>query len=485
MAKTGILGMKQKYYVVVAISVLLLGLSLSISFINYYNALKSSKEQLIHHSLPLSLDNIYTVIQKNLIEPYLVSSMMANDTFVQDWLMQNNPDEHKIAQYLGAIKNKYNMDNAFLVSEYTKNYYAQSGFIEKIDSNNTHNQWYFEFKQSSNTHEINLDSNSNLSNQLMMFINYKIFNSSYQLLGITGIVLKISYIDEMLQRFRVNYNFLVTFFNKEGRVILAERGLTSAKNIDEIPYYGSHKEEILSKETRLFEYEKDGYTYILTSKYIPELNLYLTVDVKLDTFTKDVRQSFIINFLVSLLITFLVAFTVYRLIRNHNAKLEFLAQNDTLTHLPNRRHFEEFLGKKIDRFKAKGDVFYLLFFDIDDFKSINDTKGHFVGDMVLKEVASIAMQFLQKDEMLARWGGEEFVMTYMPKIESNLFDEIEQLRKRIATDDTLAKYAGRFVTASIGVSGIRFDDTLGSLIVRADVAMYRSKQHGKNRVTLD
>jgi len=78
--------LNNKYKIVILISLLLIILSISITFINYFVSLNSTEKHLRTQSLPLSLDNIYTEIQKHLIEPYLVSSMMANDTFVQDWI---------------------------------------------------------------------------------------------------------------------------------------------------------------------------------------------------------------------------------------------------------------------------------------------------------------------------------------------------------------------------------------------------------------
>lgn len=81
--------MNSKYKIAIIIGVLLVVLSISITSINYFVSLNNTQQQLKNQALPLSLDNIYTEIQKHIIEPYLVSSMMANDTFVQDWLIND------------------------------------------------------------------------------------------------------------------------------------------------------------------------------------------------------------------------------------------------------------------------------------------------------------------------------------------------------------------------------------------------------------
>jgi len=93
--------MNSKYRVILLITILLIILSFSISTVNYFVSLDSAQKQLKNQSLPLSLDNIYTEIQKHIIEPYLVSSMMANDTFVHDWLLK---DENKMALLKQSIQ---------------------------------------------------------------------------------------------------------------------------------------------------------------------------------------------------------------------------------------------------------------------------------------------------------------------------------------------------------------------------------------------
>ena len=283
--------MNNKYKIVVLISFLLIILSISITFINYFVSLSSTEKHLKTQSLPLSLDNIYTEIQKHLIEPYLVSSMMANDTFVQDWILKDELNNNKIKEYLEAIRNKYAMFATFLVSEKTGNYYTQDGLLEKIEKENPNNSWYFRFKQIPENHEINLDFNNNLSNSLIMFINYKIFDSKYSYIGATGVALKISYINDMLKMFRQKYHFKVYFLDEKGNIVLSERDIILEKNIDEITNLKKYKNDIISKEPLSLEYESNNKkfrTYIEfalekpqdepSSDFFYALRLYLTGD---------------------------------------------------------------------------------------------------------------------------------------------------------------------------------------------------------------
>ena len=375
--------MNSKYKIVVVISILLVILSLSITSVNYFVSLNSTQKQLRDQSLPLSLDNIYTVIQKHIIQPYLVSSMMANDTFVQDWILEEEINPNKIKQYLSSVKNKYGMFTSFLVSEKSGKYYSQNGFVEKIQKENNNNKWYYDFRDIQENHEINLDFNEHLSNSMVMFINYKIVDSNFRYLGATGVGLKISYIDDMLKMFRLKHHFKVYFVDQTGKIVLSERKIIKEKSLDNMQHLKAFKDQLISKEPSSIEFEKDGYLHLLNTKYIPELNLYLLVEANLNDFTKDVKQIFFLNLFVALFISTIVIFITVYLIKNYNKKLERLAGKDQLTNINNRRVFEQKLNNFIDLNKREKREITLFFMDIDDFKRVNDEFGHAIGDRVL------------------------------------------------------------------------------------------------------
>lgn len=476
--------MHSKYKIVIIISFLLIILSFTISTINYFVSLNNAQKQLRTQSLPLSLNNIYSDIQKHIIEPYLVSSMMANDTFVQDWLSHDEQNSQKIQKYLEVIKNKYNMFNAFLVSDKTKNYYTQNGFIETISEEKADNKWYFTFKNIQNKHEINLDFNASLSNSMMMFINYKIINNKYEFLGATGVALKISYINDMLKHFRVNHNFTVTFFNEKGEIVLAEKEILKQKSLNEIKELRAYKDLILSKETHLVEYKKDGVIHMLNSKYIPELELYLTVDANLKDFTEDVKSMFYFNIFISLAITIIISLIVYFVIKSYSGRLEYLSHYDSLTEISNRRDFEEKLKKQLlllKRDKQQREL-SVIFMDVDNFKDINDSKGHAMGDRVLKRVAQIFKNTLRETDLIARWGGEEFIISLLDSSLEDSVEVAEKLRYILESDLELKELLGSNITGSFGVTMYKQTDSMEQLISRADEAMYISKNNGKNQV---
>lgn len=474
--------MKSRYQIVTIITFLLVTLSLIISVVNYQVSLKSAQVQLRERALPLTVDNIYTEIQKHIIEPNLIASMMAQDTFLKEWLIFHEDDVDKISTYLETIKNKYKMFTTFLVSEKTRNYYTTHGLLEKVVEGNPNNAWYFRFMNTPNVHEINLDFNEYIDDSMIMFINHKIYNEQYHTIGATGIGLKISYVNDMLKHFRQKYSFNVYFLNQDGEVVLYEHGMNPLRSLADVPELNFLGDLILSKESRILDYSRAGEEYLLNTKYIPELDLYLVVEAKLSGFTKEVKRTFYFNLLSSLLATLVIAFLILKTIKKHHLNLSYLAQYDDLTNLKNRRVFNEELQHFLLLSQRRHSYLSLLFFDLDDFKKINDKFGHQTGDKVLIRIADILQHNLRQTDIMGRWGGEEFIIAL---IDTDLDDAkiiAEKLKTDIEKDDVLSQLTDKNVTASFGLTTLNSKDTMDSLLSRADDALYEAKKGGKNRI---
>ncbi|WP_457641855.1 diguanylate cyclase [Persephonella sp.] len=169
-----------------------------------------------------------------------------------------------------------------------------------------------------------------------------------------------------------------------------------------------------------------------------------------------------------------------------HAKTE--ASIDFLTGLVNRRRFERAVEDAIRDYENRNYPFSLIYVDIDNFKDINDNYGHQVGDIVLKEVATIFKFYLRANTIIGRIGGEEFAIL-LPGVE--LEDAIkiaERLRNIIQNREIrikLDKEQILKVTASFGLTQVKKGDTVDSILHRADMAMYRAKKSGKNRVEVE
>lgn len=169
-----------------------------------------------------------------------------------------------------------------------------------------------------------------------------------------------------------------------------------------------------------------------------------------------------------------------------NERLERLAITDGLTGLYNHRHFREHLQKEFDRASRYKLPLSCMIFDVDDFKALNDTHGHLVGDMVLREIAERAQRSVRKSDLIARYGGEEFVVVMPQTGREGAEVEGERIRAVVADNPYGDLPPGKPVTISGGVSILDHETMLNAedLLRAADQALYQAKRSGKNRVIL-
>ena len=171
---------------------------------------------------------------------------------------------------------------------------------------------------------------------------------------------------------------------------------------------------------------------------------------------------------------------VNKILNEKAMQYEMMSVTDKLTGIYNRGKFEMELNSEIQRVtRYHSEPFSLIFLDIDNFKKINDTYGHSVGDRVLKKIAVLFQAALRTTDTFSRWGGEEFVIIMPHTPLSKGTEAAEKLRQII--DKEKIKEVDH-VTCSFGVTEFSEDDDIQSIILRADNAMYEAKKQGKNRV---
>ena len=162
-----------------------------------------------------------------------------------------------------------------------------------------------------------------------------------------------------------------------------------------------------------------------------------------------------------------------------NEKLEWLVSVDSLTGIFNRRRLDETLEIEVERSSRYGESLSIILFDIDHFKTVNDTWGHQVGDEVIAGVARIAKELTRKSDVVGRWGGEEFlIIAPQTKLAgAEAFGE----KLRGALEDVRFP-SGIGITASFGIARLQYNEPVTLLLNRADQALYRAKRLGRNRI---
>jgi diguanylate cyclase (GGDEF)-like protein len=159
-----------------------------------------------------------------------------------------------------------------------------------------------------------------------------------------------------------------------------------------------------------------------------------------------------------------------------------LAATDVLTGLANRRHGSDTLARELARAERYRHGFCVALVDIDHFKRVNDTLGHSVGDRVLAHVARVLRQAVRKSDLVARWGGEEFLLLLTSTPTGGARFAAERIRAAVAASPFIDGDGNKLeITISIGVAMCQGQNA-DALIDAADRALYRAKSAGRNRV---
>jgi len=469
-------------------AILLSSITIS-NYLNYKASERSVRDNIINGVLPLTRDNIYTEIQTNLIRPVFLSSIMANDTFLKDWAISGENDTSKIIKYLRTIKEKYGFFSTFFISEKTKRYYHFSGIAKTISKDNPHDQWYFKFVNSGLEYDLDVDTNEAEKNVLTIFINHRTLDYRKNLLGVTGVGLKMDKITALLKSYKDLYGSMVYLVDTDGIVQAhPNEKLTEQADIHKLKGVKDIADTILStkSDTAMYEFYRNYEHVLLTVRYIPEFNWFLFVEIDENSRMGNIMKNIILNLLLGILMSCAVIVICIFVVNHFQSKLEYMAVTDELTGANNRREFDLQFRKSVYNYNRSAVPFSLIIFDIDHFKSINDTMGHITGDSSIKTIADIARGGLRLTDLLVRWGGDEFIILTHGDEDSALL-AAERIRKQVESSAFFNKHDDGSerkgeLTISCGVSAFKKGDTLDSILARADAALYKAKKEGRNRI---
>lgn len=460
---------------------------LATSLASYYAALDSIRDNIVNIELPLTSDNVYSEIQKDLVRPVLIASMMARDTFVRDWVMNGEQDIAQMTRYLHEVQEHYGAVTSFFVSANTHTYYQAKGVLKQVKQGEPRDAWYFRVRDMQAPYEINVDVDMANQDRLTFFINYKVFDYQQRFIGATGVGLTVDAVVQLIDDYQARYARSVYFVDSAGRIALTGAsggplGARVGQSLGDVPGLEELQAKLMQPQGGHFEYQEHGRGHFLNVRFIPELDWYLFVDKYENGAVAGIRRSLYLNLLVCLLVTALALGLVSIALRRYQTRLAALATTDTLTELPNRRGFDLLANQAIQEARRNQSPLCALLLDLDHFKQLNDSHGHLAGDTVLRGFARQLGDNLRQSDIICRWGGEEFILL----LKDNTPEQARQLGEKIRqqTEQSRFSHAGSSlqITTSIGLAELQADDALDQLIGRADRALYRAKQTGRNRL---
>ncbi|CAH9065813.1 hypothetical protein PSECIP111951_03444 [Pseudoalteromonas holothuriae] len=446
------------------------------SWFSFHMAHNSLSEGIIDETLPLTSHVISTDLQKQLQGPIYVAQSMAQNHFIHLWLKNGSANSEQLFAFLNKTKTLFKSKTSFLVDHSTQTYYHFDGQAHQLNFSSPESDWYkATIEESQRDYVLNVDASPQDNFSPIVYVNHKIIVNN-ALLGVTGVGIQLSDLQQLITHYQQQYKRKIYFADHQGRLIFYNQ--SKLPNHTLASEFASHHSEIISRPHYKFSINKQGVQRLINSRYIPDLGWHLMVE---QTFTPEtsLTDALFANLLLGGVITLCILAIAQLTFNQYQTRLESIALTDKLCNVLNRQAFEPQLQRHIQRAQNSRVPLSLLLLDIDHFKQVNDQYGHLVGDQVLKHFAKLCKSVARNNDILCRWGGEEF-MILMPNSYIKHAEQLsERLRTALATCDCEVS-----ITISIGVAQYQPQESEDDFIKRADDALYRAKRLGRDRSEL-
>lgn len=315
----------ERIRLVPVLTVLLVAGFLITSLASFFVSRESLRSEIVQNELPLTGDNIYSEIQRDLLRPVFISSVMATDTFLRDWVLSGEDGVDKITRYLLEIKSKYNTVTSFFVSEATRTYYHASGVLKEVSEGDTRDKWYFRVKELGEDYEINVDPDKANEDAMTIFINYRVYDYDHNYIGVTGVGLTVNAVKTLIEEYQRRYNRTIYFIDDSGKVTLSGSGFPHPQmtiaNTDFWPLFRTYLGE---RGGHSFSYDDNGQVVHTNIRYIDEFKWHLVVEQPEHEAVREIYRTLLINILLCLLVTAVVVFLVNLSVSAYKKRIETL-----------------------------------------------------------------------------------------------------------------------------------------------------------------
>lgn len=415
-------------------------------------------------------NSVYIGINEVIFDGADIGAFISKDPFIVDTFFSdeiNNVD--KLSTYLNTAEDIYEYDNIYIASYNTNKCYNKTGYSQSFSELKETDLWFYDRKEKatptdsySTLNAVDADGNE------LLYLTYVIFDETTAPQGM--VLIGLDYDKSMTQIYKsaeqLNTKiFLVTPDYSYDAL------LTSDDNVDLSFIDKSLIETIHDEQFHFYELNNQ----FVSIKFSREMNRYLIVVQEL---SNHLMNSFLLTGTIILLVLVIIAIILLKIFSDSSKKIMQHASLDTLTGVMTRRSYNSKIEEALELCQNYQIKSSLIFIDIDHFKTINDTKGHDFGDMIIKDVAKLLKDSKRSDDYLFRWGGDEFAI-----IARCSLDHALRLSKRILDGAQEIEWAeGKGVTLSIGVSEVSPKDTKKECFNRVDEALYYAKEQGRNQI---
>lgn len=468
----------RKLHFAVALSALMLLGFIATSVTTYFAAHESLSSRITGESLPLTSDNIYSGIERDLLRPILVTSMMAHNSFIVDWLRDGEDDISRITAYLDAIRSRYDTSSAFLVSEATRRYYGPEGILRQVDPDDPADAWYFRVREMAHSHEIHVDPVANDSSRVGIYINHRVVDDGGNFLGAIGTALSIESVTERIDAYQRRYDREIFLVSREGDIMLHGSAFDGTRDLHDHMGKAGHASKVLSTPGASFRYPapNSGATIYVNSRLIPELDAFLVVQQAETAAELRIVNALLLNVAIAIVFALLVLTAGWFAFRGYQTRIAAMAATDSLTGAVNREVFELMFNQAAKRAARNDAPLSMIMVDVDNLAGINHEYGYLAGDAVLGMVAGAIRAHVRESDAVCRWADDAFLILLgecneedAGRVAEKIRDAVE--RRVVHHDDREFR-----ITVSVGFARQRPQECINVLADRCNARLFVSRQ---------
>ncbi len=424
-----------------------------------------------------SISPALSLVVDQLLQPLHISQTLARSQELQELMGSSEANEKQIFATLTRLQDEFSM-NFFIADESTRRQYKSDG--SQLALNEGEVNWYFKYKDTPQ-HAI-----ADIGNwqDPHFYIDLKIHDENNQFLGFFGIGKSLRSFLTLFEQYKQQYGYDFLFVDQDKNItlssdpeLLAEN--SNFRNLQELDWYQNIDQQTIEKGSlNNVLVRSNQQDYLIAEVNIDPYGWTLYLLTPLQARQAEISRTFLFSVISLLVVIFALFVLIYNFLYYFKQDMQKNIQTDPLTQLPNRNKIELRYAEIMDANRTLS----LILIDIDHFKAVNDTHGHNAGDHVLRQVASMLANELREEDIIGRWGGEEFVILLPDTGPNQAFEVAQKLREMLANMTTSTGTLSLQITASFGVSFTDKDMPLVDVLANADNALYRAKREGRNLV---
>ena len=464
-------------YIAVTFFVTILTVILT-SYLTFKDIINSHNKQ--QHSAIVPL---FSLVTSEILRPLNVANFMANNQFIVDYADSSDIEKEYIITYLEKISQSYNM-LAFIALE--KHNLMIDSNAKETQLNSEAAEWFHRLKS------LPGDKFTDIGNaeDPHLYFDNRIVSKNGEFLGFTGVGIDLNYFAAKFKEYSERFGFELYFVDKNNIVTLSSDNIMKTEShhrkdaiakLSDLSWHQAltqNNKNDISLTSEVMYTTEDGV--LISQMPIQALNWRMFIVSPPASDQNEYWKIFIGRFVIFFLISFIFYIVLLKVIGYFKSRLVKDSETDYLTQLPNRSH----IHWRFDDIAQTNDSLCVVLADIDNFKQINDTYGHLVGDDVLRIISEQLQQTLRQIDVIGRWGGEEFVMLLPDTTASQAQIIVERIRENIASISfPISTTSDSFsTTVSFGICELPLQNkTIKDYISCADKALYQAKNNGRNQ----